>query len=126
MRAFVRAAAVAATLCLSATVAASAEGEFDLKDGVSSETIRKTGYKLKLSDGTIVQLIDAFPGGDKQASCLVHIPSLRDVVEAGLRTGTLQPVGTAAQSASLQVRQDPNDGHLWCSGAGSGCTIIIK
>ena len=99
---------------------------FSAEDGVSSNVIRTEGYRLQLSDGTEVRVTDVIPGDRPNVDCMVHVPSLTRRIEQGLRGGQLEPIGTAAQSVSLQVRQDPTTGELWCGGAGTGCTIIIQ
>lgn len=102
--------------------------QFNREEAVSSAEIAQSdrGYMLTLSDGTEVRLTQARADRRPRQDCLVHIPSLRQRIEQGLRGGALAPIGTAAQSVSLQVRQDPTTGELWCGGAGTGCTIIIN
>lgn len=106
-------------------VTPSAAFEFNPSEAVSSTVLRSKGYDLKLSDGTIVKLTAATVAAQPQKDCFVHIPSVRQQIEGGLKQGSLQPLGVE-QNLTLQVKQDPNTGALWCGGAGTGCTIVIK
>lgn len=116
----------AAGLLLPALAPAQDRPQFNREDGVPSELIREEGYVLRLSNGTEVHLTDVVTDGDPAAHCMVHIPSLRRQIERGLRTGLLEPIGMGAQTAKLQVLQDPESGELWCRGGGSGCSIVIE
>ncbi len=111
-----------------AEVQAQDRPRFNREDAVSSAEIASSerGYLLTLSDGTEVRITGARADESPRRECLVHVPSLTRLIEQGLRGGALEPIGTAAQQVSLQVRQDPTTGELWCGGAGSGCTIIIQ
>lgn len=128
MVSMVRLALLAALLALAVpSVQAAAQGlpEFNRDNAVASSVIRSGGYELILPDGTKVVLADVGVVERTQLDCLVHLPSLSRQIERGLRTGGLRPIGTAAQQVTLQVRQDPSTGELWCAGAGTGCTIVI-
>ncbi|MGF1625330.1 MAG: hypothetical protein ACFCVH_10630 [Alphaproteobacteria bacterium] len=99
--------------------------EFNREQAVTSAEIRAGGFKIQLQDGTVVQ-ITGVTVAQGRSDCLIHLPSLRASIETGLSNGSLRPIGTAAQSVSLQARIDPRTAELWCGGVGAGCTIIIQ
>lgn len=117
--------AIAAQPLLAPQALAEERSQFNAADGVPAAQIREQGYVLTLSNGTEVKLTDVVVR-EQRPDCMVHIPSLTRRIENGLRNNILAPIGTAAQSVSLQVNQDPTTGELWCGGAGSGCTIVIQ
>lgn len=104
---------------------ATAEG-FKKGEVVSSDELTKKPYVFSLKDGTKLKLIKAVNDKDPKATCYVHKPSLPRTIEGMMRGGFLEPTILGAQQVSLQVKQDPNTGSLWCGGAGSGCTIVIS
>lgn len=116
------AALIAATLSLPVQAQ---EFQFNLEQALTSAEIQAGGVKIQLSDGTSVEIISVTPPQGR-ADCLVHVPSLRMAIETGLRAGTLRPIGMATQQLTLQLKQDPRTGALWCGGAGTGCTIVVK
>lgn len=122
---YVLSAALAAASLAAPQALAEDRPQFNAADGVPASQIREQGFILTLSNGTEVKLTDVVVR-DQRPDCMVHIPSLTRRIENGLRNDVLAPIGTAAQSVSLQVNQDPTTGELWCGGAGTGCTIVIQ
>ncbi len=116
----------AVSLATIATAGAAWSADFDLenpdpRDLVASETIRSQGLRIDIPGREPIVIVDVLPRGDGNLDCLVHIPSLREVILAD--PDRFLGLG-GHKTIELQLHLGQN--QLYCALHGKGCKFKIK